>query len=380
MAPPLASLSQKQLLHLCATADAESDFPARLVAALEAELSRPTAQALPLLNALCEFACRSLPGSDGNGAHFQQRVVELLQLALDKSVCAAAEGGQAAERIFAVVESLNTSASATSKLSKPGLRRICSYLLIQRRHMPRLAALMSRGPRLHEACAGATADTLEADDAGAASALSLLAAASRQMRYAAVASQPAAAVHGLQFLVEVGRRCPLTLAAGLDCGGVADLLGETIQTLHVKPAAAAKKLAVELMGGLLQALPVQLLEQSSLQQAAQALLGRAADGAVDATARAIPNPNPNPNPSPSPSPNPNPNPNPDPNPNLPPAHPAAAAALTLSLTLTSCSSANPNPNPNPDQLLQRASTTRLRELKLAARRPRSGSAAGGAEG
>ena len=32
------------------------------------------------------------------------------------------------------------------------------------------------------------------------------------------------------------------------------------------------------------------------------------------------------------------------------------------------------------QLLQRASTTRLRELKLAARRPRSGSAGGGAEG
>ena len=315
MSPPLASLSQKQLLHLCATADAESDFPARLVAALEAELSRPTAQALPLLNALCEFACRS-PGSDGNGAHFQQRVVELLQLALDKNVCAAAEGGQAAERILAVVESLNTSASANSKLSKPGLRRICSYLLIQRRHVPRLAALMSRGPRLHEACAGATADTLEADDAGAGSALSLLAATSRQMRYAAVASQPAAAVHGLQFLVEVGRRCPLTLAAGLDCGGVADLLGETIQTLHAKPAAAAKKLAVELMGGLLQALPVQLLDQSSLQQAAQALLARAADGAVDATARANLNPNPNPNPSPNPNPNPDPDPSPNPNPNL----------------------------------------------------------------
>ena len=120
MSPPLASLSQKQLLHLCATADAESDFPARLVAALEAELSRPTAQALPLLNAICEFACRS--GSDGNGVPFQQRVVELLQLALDKNVCAAAEGGQAAERILAVVESLNTSASANSKLSKPGLR------------------------------------------------------------------------------------------------------------------------------------------------------------------------------------------------------------------------------------------------------------------
>ena len=89
------------------------------------------------------------------------------------------------------------------------------------------------------------------------------------MRYAAVASQPAAAVHGLQFLVEVGRRCPLTLAAGLDCGGVADLLGETIQTLHAKPAATAKKLALEFMGGLLQALPVQLLDQSSLQQAAR---------------------------------------------------------------------------------------------------------------
>ena len=138
---------------------------------------------------------------------------------------------------------------------------------------------------------GATAadtlnDTLKADDAGAGSALSLLAAASRQMRYAAVASQPAAAVHGLQFLVEVGRRCPLTLAAGLDCGGVADLLGETIQTLHAKPAATAKKLALEFMGGLLQALPVQLLDQSSLQQAAHALLARAADGAVDATGRA----------------------------------------------------------------------------------------------
>ena len=283
--PPLGSLSQKQLLHLCATADAESDFPARIVAALEAELSRPTAQALPLLNTLCELTCRGLPGSDGGGAHFQQRVVELLQLALDKNVCAGAEGGQAAERILAVVASL-TSASANSKLSKPGLRRICAFLLTQQRHVPRLAMLMSRGPRLHEACAGATADTLKADDAGAGSALSLLAAASRQMRYAAVASQPAAAVHGLQFLVEVGRRCPLTLAAGLDCGGVADLLGETIQTLHAKPAATAKKLALEFMGGLLQALPVQLLDQSSLQQAAHALLARAADGAVDATGRA----------------------------------------------------------------------------------------------
>ena len=282
MTPPLGSLSQKQLLNLCATADAESDFPARIVAALEAELSRPSAQALPLLNALCEFTCRGLP--DGGGAHFQQRVVELLQLALDKNVCAAAEGGQAAERILAVVESL-TSASANSKLSKPGLRRICAFLLTQRRHVPHLAVLMSRGPRLHEACAGATTDTLKAD-AGAGSALSLLAAASRQMRYAAVASQPAAAVHGLQFLVEVGRRCPLTLAAGLDCGGVADLLGETIQTLHAKPAATAKKLALEFMGGLLQALPVQLLDQSSLQQAAQALLTRAADGTVDATGRA----------------------------------------------------------------------------------------------
>ena len=210
--------------------------------------------------------------------------MDLLALALDKNVCAAAEGGQAAERILAVVESL-TSASANSKLSKPGLRRICTFLLTQRRHVPRLAMLMSRGPRLHEACAGATADTLKAD-AGAGSALSLLAAASRQMRYAAVASQPAAAVQGLQFLVEVGRRCPLTLAAGLDCGGVADLLGETIQTLHAKPAATAKKLALEFMGGLLQALPVQLLDQSSLQQAAQALLARAADGAVDATGRA----------------------------------------------------------------------------------------------
>ena len=275
----LVSLSKKQLLHLCATADADSDFPARIVAALEAELSRPTAQALPLINALCEFTCRGLPGSDGAGAQFQQRVVELLHLALDKNVCA--EGGQVAERILAAVESL-TCGNTISKLSKPGLRRICTFLLTQRRQAPRLAMLMFPGPRLHEACAGATADTLKAD-AGALSALSLLAAASRHMRYAAVASQPAAAVHGLQFLVEVGRRCPLTLAAGLDCGGV-DF--SWVRTLHAKPAATAKKLTVEFMGGLLQALPVQLLDQSSLQQAAQALLARAADGAVDATGRA----------------------------------------------------------------------------------------------
>ena len=181
---PLASLSQKQLLHLCATVDADSDFPVRIVGALEAELSRPTSQALALLNALCEFTCRGLPGSDGGGAHFQQRVIELLHMALDKNVCAAAEGGQAAERILAVVESLTCASNATCKLSKPGLRRICTFLLTQRRHVPRLAMLVSQGPRLHEACAGATADTLKAD-AGAGSALSLLAAASRHMRYAA---------------------------------------------------------------------------------------------------------------------------------------------------------------------------------------------------
>ena len=81
---------------------------------------------------------------------------------------------------------------------------------------------------------------------------------------------------------------------------------------QAKPAAAAKKLAVEMMGGLLQALPVQLLDQSSLQQAAQALLARAADGAVDATARADPNPNRNRNRSPNPNPSPSPEPEPEP--------------------------------------------------------------------
>ena len=72
-------------------------------------------------------------------------------------------------------------------------------------------------------------------------------------------SQPTAAVHGLQFLVEVGRRCPLTLAAGLDCGGVADLLGETVLTLAAKPAATAKKLALEFMSGLVHDMAIGVL-------------------------------------------------------------------------------------------------------------------------
>ena len=105
MAAPrtVGSLSEKELLHLCATGNADSDLPAQLTAALEAALSRRarTAQALSLLSGLCELAQRKFAEADGGGLAFQKKVVELLHTALEKtpppcSVCGAARRPQPA--------------------------------------------------------------------------------------------------------------------------------------------------------------------------------------------------------------------------------------------------------------------------------------------